>query len=151
GLLEGPPSSLDILARELVAGLEGGAAARREDVRVDRGSRLMYATDASIYEMEPVAVVFPRSAEDIQHAVRVANDPGVPILMRGGGTSLAGQTVNHAIVLDCSRHMNRILDVNVEERWARVQPGVVLDQLNRTLRAEGLHYVIDPSTRNRAT
>ena len=147
GLLDGPQSAIDALARELAAGLEGGD----EDVRADRGSRLVYATDASIYEMEPVAVVFPRDIADVQHVVRVANRRGVPILMRGGGTSLAGQTVNHAIVLDCSRHMNRVLEVNVEERWARVQPGVVLDALNRSLRHDNLHYVIDPSTRARAT
>ncbi|MSQ30922.1 MAG: FAD-binding oxidoreductase [Dehalococcoidia bacterium] len=101
--------------------------------------------------MEPLAVVFPRGVEDVQHVMRVANAHGVPVLTRGGGTSLAGQGVNHAIVLDCSRYMHGVFEVNVAERWARVQPGVVLDVLNRALRPHGLHYVIDPSTRNRAT
>ena len=146
-LLDGPASGLADLAHALAEGIEGGA----EDVRVDRGSRLLYATDASIYEMEPIAVVFPRGAADIQHVVRVATARGVPILTRGAGTSLAGQAVNHAIVLDCSRHMNRVVEVNAAEQWARVQPGVVLDQLNRALRSHQLQYAIDPSTRNRAT
>ncbi len=141
------PTSLEALATTLAAGLEAG----RDDVLVDRPSRLLYATDASIYEMEPVAVVFPRSAEDVQHAVRVANDTGVPLLPRGAGTSLAGQAVNHAIVLDCSRHLNRLVEVNVEERWARVEPGLVIDELNRELRPYGLNYTVDPSTKNRAT
>ena len=143
--------SLEELARDLRAGLEGSAIERATDVRIDRGSRLLYATDASIYEMEPLAIVFPRGVADIQHVMRVANAHGVPVLTRGGGTSLAGQAVNHAIVLDCSRYMNAVIEVNVAERWARVQPGVVLDALNRALRPDGLHYVIDPSTRNRAT
>ncbi len=121
------------------------------EVRSDRGSRLLYATDASIYQMEPVAVVFPRSEADVQQVLRVAKQAGLPVLPRGGGTSLAGQGVNHAIVLDFSPYMNRILEINKEEGWARVQPGVVLAQLNRAAAAQGLQYGIDPSTANRAT
>ena len=146
-LLEAPAGTLQRLARDLAEGLSGGV----EDVRSDRGSRLLYATDASIYEMEPVAVVFPRTVEDVQHVVRVAAAQGIPVLPRGAGTSLAGQAVNHAIVLDCSRYMNRIVEVNPEERWARVEAGVVLDQLSRAVRAQGLMYGIDPATKNRAT
>jgi FAD/FMN-containing dehydrogenase/Fe-S oxidoreductase len=146
-LLQAPAGTLDRLAGDLAEGLSGG----REDVRVDRGSRLLYATDASIYEMEPIAVVFPRTVADVQHVVRLAAAQGVPVLTRGAGTSLAGQSVNHAIVLDCSRHMNRIVEVNAEERWARVEPGVVLDHLSRAVRAHGLQYGIDPATKNRAT
>ncbi len=146
-LLEAPDDQLEVLARDIAAGLSGGA----EDVRVDRGSRLLYATDASIYEMEPIAVVFPRTTADVQHVVRLAAARGVPILMRGAGTSLAGQTVNHAIVLDCSRHLNRILDIDADERTARVEPGVVLDHLTRAARPHGLQYPIDPATKNRAT
>ncbi len=146
-LLEGAALALPGLAAELAAGLSGG----HEDVRIDRASRLLYATDASIYEMEPIAVVFPRTTADVQHAVRVAAARGVPVLTRGAGTSLAGQAVNHAIVLDCSRHMTRVVEVNANERWARVQPGVVLDHLNRALRPHALQYAVDPATRNRAT
>ncbi|MEI7926305.1 MAG: FAD-binding oxidoreductase [Chloroflexota bacterium] len=146
-LLDGSAGTLERLARDLAEGLSGGV----EDVRSDRGSRLLYATDASIYEMEPLAVVFPRTVEDVQHVVRVAAAQRIPVLTRGAGTSLAGQAVNHAIVLDCSRYMNRIVEVNADERWARVEPGVVLDQLSRAGRAHGLMYGVDPATKNRAT
>ena len=146
-LLDGPAGTLERLARDLAEGLSGGI----DDVRIDRGSRLLYATDASIYEMEPLAIVFPRTVEDVQHVVRVAAARGLPVLTRGAGTSLAGQAVNHAIVLDCSRYMNRIVEVNAPERWARVEPGVVLDQLSRAVRSHGLMYGIDPATKNRAT
>src|SRR5690606_17114079 len=118
--LHGPPADLEALAVELAAGLEGGA----EDVLVDRPGRLLFSTDASLYEMEPVAVVYPRSAADVRHAILVAGRRGIPVLPRGAGTSLAGQSVNHAVVLDLSRHMDRVLEVNVEERWVRVQPGM---------------------------
>ena len=146
-LLHGPPSGLEALASALAAGISGGAV----DVAVDRPNRLMFATDASIYEMEPVAVVYPRSREDIQHVVRVAGERNVPVLSRGAGTSLAGQTVNHAIILDCSRYMSSMLELNVEQQWARVQPGMVIDELNRALKPHGLQYAIDTSTKNRAT
>ena len=141
------PSALQDLADALAAGVEGGA----NDVLVERGSRLLYATDASIYEMEPVAVVFPRSAQDVSHVVRTAREHGVPILPRGAGTSLAGQGVNHAVVLDFSRHMARVLEIDAAGQTARVQPGVVLDRLSKEARPHGLHYPIDPSTKNRAT
>ena len=146
-LLHGGDEALTPLARDLAAGMSGGA----RDVEVERYRRLLYATDASIYEMEPVAVVYPRSAADVQHVVRVAGEHGVPVLPRGGGTSLSGQTVNHAIVLDFTTHMAGVLAIDVEGRTARVQPGVVLSELNKALRPDGLQYPIDPSTANRAT
>ncbi len=146
-LLNGPAAGLEALADDLAAGLEGG----RADVLIERASRLLYATDASIYEMEPVAIVFPRSTADVQHATRIARARGIPLLPRGAGTSLAGQGVNHAVVLDFSRHLNRVLHVDAEARTARVQPGAVLDTISRAARPHGLHYPVDPSTRNRAT
>ncbi|TAK75870.1 MAG: FAD-binding oxidoreductase, partial [Dehalococcoidia bacterium] len=146
-LLHGPPGGVEALANDLAAGLEGG----RADVRVDRPYRLLYATDASIYEMEPVAVVFPQSTAEVQHVVRVAAARGVPVLPRGAGTSLAGQGVNHAIVLDMSRHMDGVLEVNADEGWARVQPGVVVDALSRAAKPFDLMYAVDPSPKNRAT
>ena len=123
----------------------------RGEVRGDEYNRWLFATDASLYQMEPVAVVFPTSADDVQHVIRVAQQARIPVMPRGGGTGLSGQTVNHAIVLDFSRAMNNVLDVNVEEMTARVQPGVVLSELNRQLTRHGLLYGIDPSTQNRAT
>ena len=120
------------------------------EVRFDSFSRVLYSTDASIYKMEPVGVVIPRSVEDVLAVVEVARDSGVPVLPRGGGTSLAGQTVNHAIVIDFSKYLNQVLEINPGEQWARVQPGIVLDQLNRELAVHNLQYAPDPTTANRA-
>ncbi len=121
------------------------------EARFDRMTCLLYATDASIYQIEPIGVVFPRHAGDVQAVLEVANRHGAPILPRGAGTSLAGQTVGHAVVLDFSRHMNRVLEVNPEEGWARVQPGVVQDELNARVRPLGLLFGPDTATANRAT
>ena len=120
------------------------------EVRFDPFSRVLYSTDASIYQMEPVGVVIPRSAADVQATIEVAKENGVPVLPRAGGTSLAGQTVNHAIVMDFSKYMNQVVEVNRDEHWARVQPGIVLDQLNRELLPYGLMYAPDPTTSSRA-
>ena len=131
------------LAQELKKRVSG-------EVRFDPFSRVLYSTDASIYQMEPVGVVIPRSVEDVLAVVEVARDSGVPVLPRAGGTSLAGQTVNHAIVIDFSKNLDQVLEVNPGEHWARVQPGIVLDQLNRELAAHNLQYAPDPTTANRA-
>ncbi len=132
------------LERELRRALEG-------DVRFDTYSRLLYSTDASMYQMEPIGVVIPRHAEDVRAAIEVANQQGVPLLPRGGGTSLTGQTVNRAVVMDFSAHMAGVLEVNEEELWARVQPGLVQDELNHHVRGMGLLFGPDTSTSNRAT
>ena len=121
------------------------------EVRFDPYSRVMYSTDASIYQMEPLGVVIPRDAEDVAAIVATCAQAGVAVLPRGGGTSLAGQTVNRAVVLDFSKYMHRVLEVNPEERWVRTQPGIPLDELNHHLRPHGLHYTPDPATSNRAT
>ncbi|MBI3029275.1 MAG: FAD-binding protein [Candidatus Rokubacteria bacterium] len=121
------------------------------EVRFDKMTRLLYATDASMYQLEPIGVVMPRHAGDVQAALELANRENVPVLPRGGGTSLNGQTVNHAIVLDFSPHLNRVLEVNEAERWARVEPGLVQDELNVHVRPLGLLFGPDTSTSNRAT
>src|SRR5215467_11682578 len=121
------------------------------EVRFDRASRLMYSTDASIYEIEPIGVVIPRTHEDVFAAVEIARDFQVPVLPRGGGTSLAGQTVGEAVVIDMSKHLNRVLEVNKDERWATVEPGVVQEQLNLHLKPMGFLFGPDTSTANRAT
>jgi FAD/FMN-containing dehydrogenase/Fe-S oxidoreductase len=123
----------------------------RGEVRSDRYNRLLYATDASLYQMEPVCVVFPTSPEDVQYVLQVAARARIPVMPRGGGTGLSGQTVNHAIVLDFSRSMRDVLEFNAEEQWVRAQPGVVLTELNKQAAKHGLLYGIDPSTQNRAT
>ena len=123
----------------------------RGDVRFDPASRLLYSTDASMYQVEPIGVVIPRDGDDVQAALEVARRHRVAVLPRGGGTSLTGQTVNHALVLDFSRHMDQMLEVNAEELWARVQPGLVQDNLNDQVRSLGLQFGPDTSTSNRAT
>ncbi len=120
------------------------------EVRFDPFSRVLYSTDASIYQMEPVGVVIPRNVDDVLAVIEVAKGNGVPVLPRAGGTSLAGQTVNHAIVTDFSKYLNQIIEVNQAEQWARVQPGIVLDDLNRQLLPYGLMYAPDPTTSSRA-
>src|SRR5499426_831161 len=121
------------------------------EVRFDRASRLMYSTDASIYEIEPIGVVLPRTHEDVFAVMEIARDFKVPVLPRGAGTSLAGQTVGEAVVIDMSKYLNRVLEVNTEERWALVEPGVVQEQFNLHLRPMGFLFGPDTATANRAT
>jgi FAD/FMN-containing dehydrogenase/Fe-S oxidoreductase len=121
------------------------------DVRYDRASRALYATDASVYQIVPLMVAFPATADDVASAVRVCAEFGVPITARGGGTSQAGQSIGPGVILDCSRHFDRVLEINPIERWARVEPGCVLDELNFALRPYRLQFAPDVSTSNRAT
>lgn len=121
------------------------------EVMSDGASRARYATDASIYQMIPEVVVTPRSTQDVEATMAVAREEETPVLPRGGGTSQCGQTVNRAVVLDNSRHLNQILDIDAEKMTAKVQPGLVLDELNRALKPHGLWFPVDPSTASRCT
>lgn len=123
----------------------------RGDILVDPFSKGRYATDASIYQMMPAGVVIPHDIHDVEATLAIAREEGLPILARGGGTSQCGQTVNEALVIDNSRHFNKILDLDVEGRRCLVEPGIVLDALNRALKPHGLWYPIDVSTSSRAT
>lgn len=123
----------------------------RGDVLTGLAQRGMYATDASHYQMVPGAVVVPKDERDVDEAVRFASKRSIPITGRGGGTSLAGQTFGTGIVLDFSKHMNKLIEVNLNERWARVQPGIVRDHLNAQLAEHGLFFAPDPATTSRAT
>ena len=120
------------------------------EVRFDLYSKALYSTDASLYQIQPIGVVIPKDSQDIIKTVQIASEHNVPILPRGGGTSLAGQSVGEAIVLDMSKYMNQLLEVNVAESWARVQPGIVLDELNQKLKPHGLMYAPDVATSSRA-
>jgi FAD/FMN-containing dehydrogenase/Fe-S oxidoreductase len=120
-------------------------------VSFDEVTRGIYATDASIYQLMPVAVVEPKDEDDVRAAVRAAAKYNVSILPRGGGTSLNGQGCGRAMILDFTKYMNQILELNVEERWVRVQPGIVLDVLNALLAEYGLQFAPDPATSSRAT
>ena len=120
------------------------------EVLDDDFTRGIYATDASIYQIKPKVVVFPKSEDDVRQAIAVARQEKMTILPRGAGTSLAGQTVGESLVLDFSKHMNQVLEVNREERWVRVQPGIARDDLNAYLQPYGLHFAPDPATSSRA-
>jgi len=123
----------------------------RGAVLFDRADRGRYATDASIYQVEPLGVVTPETIDDVAAALAIAREEGIPVLPRGGGTSQCGQTVNRALVLDCSRHLHRILHIDKQAQTAVVEPGVVLGQLNTALRTEKLFFPVDPSTHARCT
>jgi len=141
-----PVSDIDKVAlfRELSATLQC-------EVRHDPVSRALYSTDASVYQMMPLGVVVPRSRDDIVQTLTIARRYGCPITMRGGGTSQSGQAVGDGLQVDTSKHFNRILEVNPEERWCRVEPGIVLGELNHALARHGLKFAPDVSTASRAT
>ncbi|HMF14713.1 MAG TPA: FAD-binding oxidoreductase, partial [Gemmataceae bacterium] len=134
-----------------VAALREALSKCGAEVRFDRTSRALYSTDASVYQIVPLGVVLPRSESDILHVVQTCGQFRVPITARGGGTSQAGQCIGAGVVLDCSKHFDRILEINSSEHWARVQPGCVLDDLNDAVNLHGLHFPVDISTSNRAT
>ena len=123
----------------------------RGEVRFDRGSRALYATDASNYRQVPIGLVVPRDADDVVAAVAACRKFDAPVLPRGAGTSLAGQCCNVAVVLDFTKYMNRILEIDPVGRFARVQPGVVLDTLRNAAEAHQLTFGPDPSTHSRCT
>ncbi len=120
------------------------------EVLFDEMSRLIYSTDASLYQIKPLGVILPRSPEEILQTIQIAAQHGVPVLPRGAGTSLAGQTVLAGLVVDCSKYLNRISEINRTERWVRVQPGIVLDNLNEVLKPYHLHFAPDVATSSRA-
>ncbi len=133
-------------------GLESALRRRlRGEVRFDAGSRALYATDASNYRKVPIGVVVPRDRDDVVTAIALARQFGAPVLSRGGGTSLAGQCCNVALVLDFSKYVHRVLEIDGANRRARVEPGCVLDDLRAAARAQGLTYGPDPSTHNHCT
>ncbi len=121
------------------------------EVRFDRFTRGRYATDASHYQMTPVGVVTPRTIEEAERAIALARAEGVSVLPRGGGTSQSGQTVNNSLVVDCSKYLTNLLDLDVKAQRCTVEPGVVLDDLNRLLKKHGLWFPVDISTGSRAT
>ncbi len=135
-----------------VAGLHTAlAAACSGEVRFDRLSRALYSTDASVYQVVPLGVVLPRTEADIVGVVQTCARFGVPLTARGGGTSQAGQAIGPGVILDCSKYFNRVVEINAGERWARVQPGCVLDDLNQQVAPHGLQFAPDISTASRAT
>jgi len=138
------PGMRDALRRDLETHIDG-------EVRFDAVSRALYSTDASVYQITPLGVVIVRSRDDILNAIGCARRHGCSITARGGGTSQAGQAIGEGLQLDTSKYFNRVLEVNVQERWARVEPGIVLDELNAQLAEHRLRFAPDISTASRAT
>jgi len=139
-------------AAQLLPGLERRLKAELTgDVMFDRFSRGRYATDASHYQMMPVGVVVPRTVAEAERAIALAREEGVSVLPRGGGTSQAGQTVNESLVIDCSKYLTGLYELDIGERRCTVEPGIVLDDLNRKLKPYGLWFPVDVSTASRAT
>src|SRR5579884_2569265 len=134
----------DALRRELERAVEG-------EVRFDKLSRALYSTDASVYHIEPAGVLVPKTREDIVRALAICRKFHCPITMRGGGTSQAGQAIGEGLQIDTSKYLNRLLEVNIQERWARVEPGIVLDELNAQIASSKLRFAPDISTASRAT
>ena len=130
--------------RRLGKALEG-------EVAFDAFTRGRYATDASIYQIMPMGVAFPKSADDVVAALKIAAEHGVPVIARGGGTSQNGQPIGAGLILDCSRHLNAIRRYDPAGRRVTVEPGLVLGELNERLKADGLFFPVEPSTASRCT
>ena len=135
---------MDALERELREQIEG-------EVRFDAISRALYSTDASVYQIPPLGVVIPKHRQDILRTLEICRRSGCSVTMRGGGTSQAGQAIGEGLQVDVSKYYNHLLEVNAEEKWARVEPGIVLDELNAQLAPLGLRFAPDISTASRAT
>ncbi|PKP26968.1 MAG: FAD-binding oxidoreductase, partial [Bacteroidetes bacterium HGW-Bacteroidetes-22] len=129
--------------------IESLRSALKGEITIEETDRLLYATDASAYRELPLGVAYPADSDDIRTLVKFASENSVPIIPRAAGTSLAGQVVGAGLIVDVSKHMTQIIEVNVEERWVKVQPGVVLDELNIFLKPSGLFFSPETSTANR--
>ncbi len=138
-----PPTALPDFLSELKKHIQG-------ELRTDEFNRALYSTDASLYQIMPYGVLIPKNTDDVQIAIELASKYTIPLLPRTGGTSLAGQAINEALIIDAVPHLNKIIEINPEEKFARVQPGVILEHLNRQLRPYGLKYGPDPASANRA-
>jgi FAD/FMN-containing dehydrogenase len=121
------------------------------ELRTDLATRKLYSTDGSIYQIEPLGVVFPQVTDDLQAIVQAAADYKIPVLPRGSGSSLAGQAIGPALIIDCSRHLNRLVEINPEECTATVEPGLILTELNRAAAKVGLQFGPDPASADRAS
>src|SRR3954466_11290236 len=140
------------MAAQLLPGLERKLKAEiTGDIMFDRFSRGRYATDASHYQMMPLGVVAPRNIPEAERVLALARAEGASVLPRGGGTSQSGQTVNQSLVIDCSKYLTKIYEIDVGEKRCTVEPGIVLDDLNRKLKPHGLWFPVDVSTASRAT
>jgi FAD/FMN-containing dehydrogenase/Fe-S oxidoreductase len=143
-MLDHPTEKTEALQNALEANLQG-------EVKFDRTSRILYSSDASNFQIEPIGVVVPRHEDEINAVMQIAREYETPIIARGSGSSMAGQTLGTGLILDCSKYLNQIHQVDVEARTASVGPGVILDTLNHILKQDGLQFGPDPASAERAT
>ncbi len=139
---------MDELIPEVVAKLKNSITG---EVKTDSVTRVLYSTDASIHKIVPMGVVFPRNTDELISVVKLANQYNIPLIPRGSGSSLAGQAIGSGLIIDCSRYINRLVDINREEQTAIVEPGLILDDLNREARKYSLRFGPDPASSERAT
>ena len=137
------------LMEKITAGLERLSSGIEGEIKYDLITRTIYSTDASVYKEMPVAAVWPKNSSDIKKILSFASEEKIPLTVRAAGTSLAGQVVTNGIVMDISRYMNNIIEINAAEKWVRIEPGVVLDELNMKLKDVGLFFGPETSTSNR--
>ena len=121
------------------------------EIRTDPVSRVLFSTDASIQKIEPLGVVFPRNIDELIPIVECCNKYHIPVIARGSGSGLAGQAVGRGLIIDCSRYINQIVNINLDEQTATVEPGLILDDLNRAIKKFGLQFGPDPASSERAT
>lgn len=139
-----------ILTRHAYHKIARALTNEHNEIANDSLTLALYATDASMYQMQPLAVKTPVDREDVLKTIRYCADRKLPLLARGGGTSLTGQSIGEAVILDVSKHMTRVLELNLDEGWVRVEPGLVCSNLNAFLKPYGVHFAPDPATENRA-
>src|SRR4030066_1489666 len=139
---------MDNLSSEIVTKIKNSITG---EVKTDQITRVLYSTDASIHKMEPLGVVFPRKVEELDTIVKIAAEYHIPLIPRGSGSSLAGQSIGNGLIIDCSRYLNKLISVNREEKTAIVEPGLVLDDLNRAVKRYDLQFGPDPASSERAT
>ena len=146
-----PQMSSDSLPAEQAASLKRALEKSIEgEVRFDKISRALYSTDVSVYQIMPLGVVIPRTPDDVVRTVNLCREHGAPITARGGGTSQAGQAIGPGVQIDFTKYMNRVTDLNVPEMTVRVEPGIILDNLNELLKPHGLQLPLDISSSSRA-
>ncbi len=143
-IAQGPNQEMAELQQELADALRG-------EVKFDPYTRALYSTDASNFQIEPLGVVFPRHPDELQSILEVANRYDVPVIVRGSGSSMAGQSLGRGLVVDCTRHLNDIYEINPDDGTAVVEPGVVLARLNQEAARHGLKFGPDPASSDRAT
>jgi FAD/FMN-containing dehydrogenase/Fe-S oxidoreductase len=146
--MQGIEITMDELSADIVNELKRSITG---EVKTDQVSRVLYSTDASIHRMEPLGVVFPRRLDELEAIVEIAKNYQVPLIPRGSGSSLAGQSIGNGLIIDCSRYLNKLVNINQEERTAVVEPGLILDDLNRVAKKYDLVFGPDPASSERAT